>query len=654
MRNFLQNGNMDISNSDILTQMLHFFTDEILKDFQIFVSQYVKLPSSLWRYNDLGTLEVIRPSLNDKLLPSFCIKLRNELPKHISDHFCSEMDKVLIAEYLSNYDVNSLIEWSILKCSFNIDRLIFPLSIENKLIGALVVGKFRTINDSIYFEKMSKTIDSNLLSLQKKGMYTLEDIVKYNALKTNLKSFINDIPLFSEFIINETANDILKLMPLLKQYYIQSKTKKALFDGLIFLESINYSVSELYPTYPGFLKSVHDMLTRIARKFNLHSAIVFFSSPEDVKDLISQASDPEGLYDDHLYMASDYDLKWIIDQNNQNKAVILPIKYGPLVWLNDFVGKIFRTKDAIIYAKKVLSGQVVLVGFGFTANIFLNQLEKVLLKESVHRLYKFINNGLTSFEVDRMMGDMGHMLRRTAGEIKSGILSLDRYDNESGTKKGIDIDDLKKEASLIIHQGVFKLDLISRTFYAFNTLKDLQLSRLKPADMVLEEVDIIASIHNINDKYSFQLCSNGLRIEEEFNVHKCVVKASKDIIELLLFNLIDNAIKYSYNNKYIHIKIDRDGNYYTIYITNLGIGVPEDEYDAVFQRGYKSRWKNPYRRSDGTGIGLALCKKIMDLYFPEPNGLISLKSIQASIKFGKSRFDGDNYLTTIKLVLPIY
>jgi signal transduction histidine kinase len=86
----------------------------------------------------------------------------------------------------------------------------------------------------------------------------------------------------------------------------------------------------------------------------------------------------------------------------------------------------------------------------------------------------------------------------------------------------------------------------------------------------------------------------------------------KDLFELVIFNLYDNAIKYSWENVQAPVRVTGkvDGVRAEIHITNHGILLPDDELETVFNR---------FKRSDaainyvgvGTGIGLYLCREIM-------------------------------------------
>ncbi len=93
----------------------------------------------------------------------------------------------------------------------------------------------------------------------------------------------------------------------------------------------------------------------------------------------------------------------------------------------------------------------------------------------------------------------------------------------------------------------------------------------------------------------------------------CTVTADFDVIRLVINNLLDNAHKYRNPSRPLTINIDirSVGTFCEMDIIDNGIGIPEDKVDEVFL---------PFRRvcsdsiTSGSGIGLALCKRIVDLH----------------------------------------
>ena len=87
-----------------------------------------------------------------------------------------------------------------------------------------------------------------------------------------------------------------------------------------------------------------------------------------------------------------------------------------------------------------------------------------------------------------------------------------------------------------------------------------------------------------------------------------MVKADISKIEQVIQNLLDNAIKFSYNNSVIEIRTTERNRKIFVSIKDHGIGIPKDSINKVWDRFYKtdlSRGKD----KKGTGLGLQLRKK---------------------------------------------
>ena len=99
------------------------------------------------------------------------------------------------------------------------------------------------------------------------------------------------------------------------------------------------------------------------------------------------------------------------------------------------------------------------------------------------------------------------------------------------------------------------------------------------------------------------------------------IPGNKVRIFQLLLNLADNAIKYTPNNGYIEIELIKEGNQAVFSIKDNGIGIPEENLPHVFERFYRVD-KSRSRQSGGYGLGLAVCKTIVEAH----KGYISLTS----------------------------
>ena len=91
------------------------------------------------------------------------------------------------------------------------------------------------------------------------------------------------------------------------------------------------------------------------------------------------------------------------------------------------------------------------------------------------------------------------------------------------------------------------------------------------------------------------------------------VTADYDKIQRVLYNLIDNAIKFSHNDSAITIETTEKNEKIFISVKDTGIGIPKDSIKKIWERFYKtdlSRGKD----KKGTGLGLAIVKEIVQAH----------------------------------------
>lgn len=152
----------------------------------------------------------------------------------------------------------------------------------------------------------------------------------------------------------------------------------------------------------------------------------------------------------------------------------------------------------------------------------------------------------------------------------------------------------------------------------------LNLSRIEAGEMTIscEKVDIIDTIcktlfnleHQINSKH---LDIRGLDRE------KIYVNADKDLIHQVLYNLVENAIKFSDEGGYIEFNFTKQGNEYLIGVKNSGEGLSREEIPRVFDRFYKTDRSRGLDKN-GVGLGLYIVHSIINLH----GGEIIVKSVK--------------------------
>lgn len=108
------------------------------------------------------------------------------------------------------------------------------------------------------------------------------------------------------------------------------------------------------------------------------------------------------------------------------------------------------------------------------------------------------------------------------------------------------------------------------------------------------------------------------------NIQEAVyLNGEKLLLQMLISNLLDNALKYSPVDEPVSISLSEKNQEVVLTVSDLGSGVADTEKKKIFDKFYRSGDENT-RKAKGTGLGLYLCKKIMKSH----NGYISVTDNQ--------------------------
>lgn len=91
------------------------------------------------------------------------------------------------------------------------------------------------------------------------------------------------------------------------------------------------------------------------------------------------------------------------------------------------------------------------------------------------------------------------------------------------------------------------------------------------------------------------------------------ITADKDMINQVIYNLVDNAVKFTPDGGYIEVNSKADAEKIIVKIRNSGKGIPSEEIDKIFERFYKIDKSRSFDVK-GAGMGLYLCKMIIEMH----------------------------------------
>jgi signal transduction histidine kinase len=120
--------------------------------------------------------------------------------------------------------------------------------------------------------------------------------------------------------------------------------------------------------------------------------------------------------------------------------------------------------------------------------------------------------------------------------------------------------------------------------------------------------------------YNF-VSGKGFRFEIDIEPNLPQVLVDPDHFEAIINNLVDNAIKYSFNEKSIKLAVKRMEDGVGLVVTDRGIGIPRNSHKKIFEKFYRLE-DSMTAKTKGHGLGLSIVKSLVELN----NGNISIKS----------------------------
>lgn len=140
----------------------------------------------------------------------------------------------------------------------------------------------------------------------------------------------------------------------------------------------------------------------------------------------------------------------------------------------------------------------------------------------------------------------------------------------------------------------------------------LTLNNLNTKGMLLNKThfDINQTIRDTVATQEGSCRKKNITIELILTGETLYVQADMDKIQQVLYNLIDNAIKFSHNNSTITVETAEKKNKIFVSVKDTGIGIPKEDIQQIWDRFYKS---DASRGKDkkGTGLGLSITKEII-------------------------------------------
>lgn len=183
-------------------------------------------------------------------------------------------------------------------------------------------------------------------------------------------------------------------------------------------------------------------------------------------------------------------------------------------------------------------------------------------------------------------------------ELKTPLTAISGYSELIETGLATDDDTIRFAAG--IHKSA------NRLLTLINDI--IRLSELDVTETVeLEELDLYQLAENSVEM--LQLNAEKRNVTLSLQGEKCVFKANRQMMEELLYNLCDNAIRYNNQAGKVIVYVYEEQGHPVLQVKDTGIGIPKEHQERIFERFYRVD-KSRSKATGGTGLGLAIVKHI--------------------------------------------
>jgi signal transduction histidine kinase len=234
-------------------------------------------------------------------------------------------------------------------------------------------------------------------------------------------------------------------------------------------------------------------------------------------------------------------------------------------------------------------------------NIDLIQRQNIILEQKVNERTEEIRKQAADLAQlnatkDKLFSIIGHDLRGPVGSLKD-ILNL-------ASKQEISVEELR-EITPVLQRSA------SNLYETLDNLLQWSYSQMKGMSSVPKEINVTTVVmHNI-ELFGDYAATKEIKIELEDSI-ECSIFADENQVNIILRNLISNAIKFTASGGKITLKFIKKGTFIDIVVADTGVGMGSAQLDRLFKmntdvRTYGTRGEN------GTGLGLLLCKEMVEI-----------------------------------------
>ncbi|MEM7105435.1 MAG: HAMP domain-containing sensor histidine kinase [Bacteroidota bacterium] len=171
----------------------------------------------------------------------------------------------------------------------------------------------------------------------------------------------------------------------------------------------------------------------------------------------------------------------------------------------------------------------------------------------------------------------------------------------------LDPEERKQYLNIVLKSTEKLKKLVTQLF----ELSKLEAKQIQPQKEPFFITDLAQDVYQ---KFQILAEEKNIKINLDASIETPMVYADVALVERVLQNLMDNALKFTPTDGKVTIGIKGGPNDVEIRITDSGPGIPESEQSYIFERYHKSETPNKKVNKLGTGLGLSIVKRILELH----------------------------------------
>ncbi|WP_438434185.1 ATP-binding protein [Gorillibacterium sp. sgz500922] len=189
-------------------------------------------------------------------------------------------------------------------------------------------------------------------------------------------------------------------------------------------------------------------------------------------------------------------------------------------------------------------------------------------------------------------------------ELRTPIAYLEGY--AEVLRKGLYESEAERDAYLdIVHEEAVRLQRLVDDLFELAKMEEGKIS------LSLEWIDLAELAQSAVQKIKLKADEKRLTLQTKLNSQVPLLYGDGLRMEQVLLNLLENAVRYTEKGS-ILVELDERPEYAFMAVEDTGIGIPEAELSNIFERFYRVE-KSRSRQHGGTGLGLPLAKKLVEL-----------------------------------------